>query len=65
MSHITESEIELIEELKIEQNLQYLQEWSNIPDVKHEDCMKSIKLFTEKIIPHFKSQDNSKIKQAS
>ena len=57
--------ISKIEELKKELNLQYLQVWSNFPDVKHEDCMKSIKLFTEKIIPHFKSQDNSKIKQAS
>ena len=57
--------ISKIEELKKELNLQYLQVWSNFPEVKHEDCMKSIKLFTEKIIPHFKSQDNSKIKQAS
>ena len=36
--------IEKIEELKSELNLQNLQVWSNFPGVKHEDCMKSIKL---------------------
>ena len=46
--------IEKIEELKSELNLQNLQVWSNFPGVKHEDCMKSIQLFTEKVMPHFK-----------
>ena len=40
--------IEKIEELKSELNLQNLQVWSNFPGVKHDDCMKSIQLFTEK-----------------
>ena len=57
--------IEKIEELKSELNLQNLQVWSNFPGVKHEDCMNSIKLFTEKVIPHFKSKAKSKIKAAS
>ena len=39
--------------------------WSNFTDIKHEDYMKSIKLFSEKIIPHFKSKEKSKIKAAS
>jgi alkanesulfonate monooxygenase SsuD/methylene tetrahydromethanopterin reductase-like flavin-dependent oxidoreductase (luciferase family) len=49
--------IEKIEELKSELNLQNLQVWSNFPGVKHNDCMKSIQLFTEKVIPHFKNKD--------
>ena len=48
---------EKIEELKSELNLQNLQVWSNFPGVKHDDCMKSIQLFTEKVMPHFKNKD--------
>ena len=57
--------IEKIEELQSELNLQYLQVWSNFPGVKHEDCMKSIKKFTEKVMPHFKNKKQNKIQQAS
>ena len=57
--------IEKIEELQSELNLQYLQVWSNFPGVKHEDCMKSIKLFTEKVMPHFHKKNIDEIKQAS
>ena len=57
--------IEKIKELKLELNLKNLQVWSNFPGVKHEDCMKSIKLFNDKVIPHFKKQGESEIKQAS
>ena len=57
--------INKIEEMESELNLQNLKVWSNFPGVKHEDCMKSIQLFTEKIIPHFKSKEKSKIKAAS
>ena len=57
--------INKIEEMQTELNLQNLKVWSNFPGVKHEDCMKSIQLFTEKIIPHFKSKEKSKIKAAS
>ena len=57
--------IEKIEELKSELNLQNLQVWSNFPGVKHDDCMKSIKLFTEKVMPHFKDKDASLINKAS
>jgi hypothetical protein len=57
--------INKIEEMQRELNLQNLKVWSNFPDVKHEDCMKSIKLFSEKIIPHFKSKEKSRIKAAS
>ena len=35
-----------INELKSELNLQNLQVWSNFPGIKHEACMRSIKLFT-------------------
>jgi hypothetical protein len=57
--------INKIEEMESELNLQNLKVWSNFPGVKHEDCMKSIKLFTEKIIPHFKNRTKNKIKAAS
>jgi len=57
--------IEKIKELKSELNLQNLQVWSNFPGVKHEDCMKSIKLFTEKVMPHFKNKLKTEIKKVS
>ena len=52
-----------INELKSELNLQNLMIWSNFPGVKHEDCMKSIKLFTEKVMPNF--QDDIDLKKVS
>ena len=57
--------IEKIEELKSELNLQNLQVWSNFPGVKHEHSMRSIKLFTEKVMPHFKNKPNTDIKKVS
>ena len=57
--------IEKIEELKSELNLQNLQVWSNFPGVKHDDCMKSIQLFTEKVMPHFKDKDTNSSNKAS
>jgi len=57
--------IEKIKELKSELNLQNLQVWSNFPGVKHEHCMKSIKLFTEKVMPHFKDKLKTEIKKVS
>ena len=56
--------IEKIKELQQELNLQNLQVWSNFPGVKHEDCMRSIKLFTEEVIPNIKSL-NTNIQRAS
>ena len=57
--------IEKIKELKSELNLQYLQVWSSFPGVKHEHSMRSIKLFTEKVMPHFKNKLNTDIKKVS
>ena len=57
--------IEKIEELQSELNLQNLQVWSNFPGVSHDDCMSSIKLFTEKVMPHFKNKNNSSIQKVS
>jgi len=57
--------IEKIKELKSELNLQYLQVWSSFPGVKHEHSMRSIKLFTEKVMPHFKNKLNTNIKKVS
>ena len=54
-----------IKELQSELNLQNLQVWSNFPGVKHEDCMKSIKLFTEKVMPNFKDDIDAEVKKVS
>jgi alkanesulfonate monooxygenase SsuD/methylene tetrahydromethanopterin reductase-like flavin-dependent oxidoreductase (luciferase family) len=57
--------IDKIKELKSELNLQNLLVWSNFPGVKHEDCMKSIKLFTEKVMPYFEKDLKADIKKVS
>jgi len=56
--------IEKIKELQSELNLQYLQVWSNMPGVKHEDAMRSIKLFNDEVIPKINLEQN-KFKQVS
>jgi alkanesulfonate monooxygenase SsuD/methylene tetrahydromethanopterin reductase-like flavin-dependent oxidoreductase (luciferase family) len=53
-----------INELKSELNLQNLQVWSNFPGIEHEACMRSIKLFTDEVMPKIKL-DNSSIQIAS
>ena len=53
-----------INELKSELNLQNLQVWSNFPGIDHEACMRSIKLFTDEVMPKIKL-DNSNIQIAS
>ena len=45
--------IEKIEELRDELGLQHLQVWSNFPCMKQEHVMKSVRLFTEKVMPKF------------
>jgi len=44
-----------VEELRDELNLQNLQVWSNFPGVPHDSVMKSVRMFTEKVMPRFKS----------
>ena len=53
-----------INELKSELNLQNLQVWSNFPGIDHEACMRSIKLFTDEVMPKIKL-DESNIQIAS
>ncbi len=53
-----------INELKSELNLQNLQVWSNFPGIAHDACMRSIKLFTDEVMPKIKL-DNSNIQIAS
>ena len=53
-----------INEFKSELNLQNLQVWSNFPGIEHEACMRSIKLFTDEVMPKIKL-DKSEIKIAS
>ena len=43
--------VEKIKELKSELNLQNLLVWSNFSGVRHEDAMKSIKLFNDEVMP--------------
>jgi len=47
--------VEKIQELQSELNLQNLQVWSSMPGVKHEDAIRSIKLFNEEVIPKINS----------
>ena len=56
--------VEKIKELKSELNLKNLQVWSNMPGVKHEDAMRSIKLFNDEVIPKINSLKTD-VKQAS
>jgi len=56
--------IEKIKELKSELNLQNLLVWSNFSGVKHEDAIKSIKLFNDEVIPKINTE-KSGLKQAS
>jgi len=56
--------VEKIKELQAELNLKDLLVWSNFPGVKHEDAMRSIKLFNEEVIPKINT-DKQDIKRAS
>ncbi len=55
--------IEKIKELQSELNLQNLQVWSSMPGVKHEDAIRSIKLFNDEVIPKINSVKTG-VKQA-
>ena len=48
-----------INELKSELNLQNLQVWSNFPGIDHEACMRSIKLFTNEVMPKIKLDESN------
>ena len=56
--------IEKIKELQTELNLKDLLVWSNFPGLKHENAMRSIKLFNEEVIPKI-NIDKKNIKHAS
>jgi len=56
--------VEKIQELKSELNLQNLLVWSNFSGVKHEDAMRSIKLFNDEVIPKI-NPSKPGLKQAS
>ena len=56
--------VEKIKELQSELNLKNLQVWSSMPGVKHEDAMRSIKLFNDEVIPKI-NLEKTVVKQAS
>ncbi len=56
--------VEKIKELKSELNLQNLLVWSNFSGVKHENAMRSIKLFNDEVMPRI-NPDKHGLKQAS
>ena len=56
--------VEKIKELQSELNLKDLLVWSNFPGVKHEDAMRSIKLFNDEVIPKI-NLEKTVVKQAS
>jgi alkanesulfonate monooxygenase SsuD/methylene tetrahydromethanopterin reductase-like flavin-dependent oxidoreductase (luciferase family) len=43
--------VERIEELREELNLQHLQVWSNFPAMPHDEVMRSVRRFTEEVMP--------------
>lgn len=45
---------ERIHELQTELGVEHLQVWSNFPGVPHDQVMKSVKMFSEKVMPQFK-----------
>ena len=56
--------INKIKELQSELGLKNLLVWSNFPGVKHEDAMRSIKLFNDEVIPKINTRKQT-IKRAS
>jgi len=56
--------VEKIKELQTELNLQNLLVWSRIPGIKHEDAMRSVKLFNDEVIPKI-NLAKTVVKQAS
>jgi alkanesulfonate monooxygenase SsuD/methylene tetrahydromethanopterin reductase-like flavin-dependent oxidoreductase (luciferase family) len=56
--------VKKIKELQSELNLKNLQVWSSMPGVKHEDTMRSIKLFNDEVIPKI-NLAKTVVKQAS
>ena len=56
--------VEKIKELQTELNLKDLLVWSNFPGLKHENAMRSIKLFNEEVIPKINTGKQN-IKRAS
>ncbi len=49
-----------IEELRDDLNLQNLQVWSNFPGVEHHHAMKSVRMFTQQVMPRFASKSYRK-----
>jgi alkanesulfonate monooxygenase SsuD/methylene tetrahydromethanopterin reductase-like flavin-dependent oxidoreductase (luciferase family) len=56
--------VEKIKELQTELNLQNLLVWSSMPGIKHEDAMRSVKLFNDEVIPKI-NLAKTVVKQAS
>lgn len=52
---------EKIGEMRDKLNLETLLVWSNFPGVKHEDCMRSVRLFTEEVMPRFQARKSSRV----
>ena len=50
---------EKIEELQSELNLDTLLVWSHFPGVSHDAAMRSVKLFTEEVMPRFSGDDRT------
>ena len=52
---------EKIQEMRDKLNIQTLLVWSNFPGVRHEDCMRSVRLFTEEVMPRFQARETSRV----
>ncbi len=54
---------EKIEEMREKLNLQTLLVWSHFPGVAHEDAMRSVRLFTEEVMPRFQDGAVARVAQ--
>ena len=52
---------EKIEEMRDKLNIETLLVWSSFPGIPHEDCMRSVRLFTEEVMPRFQSRTASRV----
>ena len=52
---------EKIEEMRDKLNIETLLVWSSFPGVDHEACMRSVKLFTEEVMPRFQTGAETRV----
>ncbi len=52
---------EKIQEMRDKLNIETLLVWSSFPGIDHEACMRSVKLFTEEVMPRFRTGAETRV----